>query len=561
MNKAIGIDLGTTYCCVGFYNSIKKNVEIISNEYNEKLIPSFISIINDELIIGSKAKENNTENAIYDIKRLIGRDYSENNYKFLSFNVNNIENKPYINFLNKHMSPEELSSLILIYLKEMAEKYLKYNITDAVITIPAYFTDQQRQATAKAGMLAGLNVLRIINEPTAAAIAYGIDKISDDKRIIIVIDIGGGTTDISLLSLEEGVFEVITTSGNSNLGGIDIDNLLVKYIADKLNIDISNKYLLKDLRIKAEQIKKELSIKKSIKINDIIITQDIFNDLCMDIFSDFLKPIDNIDKNNIDDIILVGGTTRIPKLRELISQYFNNKKLYYDINPDEAIATGAAIQAAILSGVKDIKLDEIILLDIVPLSLGIETTGGIMKIIIPKGTTIPFKKTEIFSTAYDNQTYVKIQIFEGERILTEHNNKLGEFIISDIKPKPKGIPKIEVTYYINNNGILEVSAIENTLGKIEKCIITHDKLTYQNDNITKIISEAEKYKDEDNIYKYQKELKEKLNNLCNTIINNTNKYDTNIILEVNNIINNIDNINDYENKYNNLINLLQNSII
>ena len=563
MNKAIGIDLGTTYCCVGIYNNGK--VEIISNENGEKIIPSFISLSDDsnnKILIGSEAKKNKNLKTIYDIKRLIGKDYLKDEYKYLSYDIINKDNKPYINFLDKDMSPEELSSIILIYLKKMAEKYLGYTVNDAVITVPAYFNDLQRQSTKNAGYAAGLNVLRIINEPTAAAIAYGIDKISTDKRIIIVIDIGGGTTDISLLSLEEGVFEVISTSGNTNLGGEDIDNILVSYIAEQLNIDLFDKNKLKDLKLKVEKLKKQLSDEVSVEIDGLVITQDLFNNLCIDIFNKFLEPINIVVKNisihEINDIILVGGITRIPKIRNLILDYFNNKNLYYDINPDEAIASGAAIQAAILSGTNDAILEDIILLDIVPLSLGIETDGGLMTIIIPKNSTIPIKKTQIFSTAYDNQTYIKIKIFEGERLIAESNNKLGEFIISDIPPQTKGIPKIEVTYYVNNNGILEVSAIEKASGKKEKCIISHSNLTNKSDDINKILEDANKYKNEDAIYKHKLEIKNKLVNLCYTILNNKHKFIPDIILKASSIINYLEteDYNDYDIIYNKLVDSL-----
>lgn len=557
MNCAIGIDLGTTYSCVGIYKNGK--VEIITNENGEKIIPSFISLSdNDDIIIGSDAKKSNNLKTIYDVKRLIGKNYSESDLNYLSYNVINKDNKPYIKLKNKEMSPEELSSIILIYLKDMAEKYLGCTVSDAVITVPAYFNDAQRQATKIAGINAGLNVLRIINEPTAAAIAYGIDKISNDKRIIIVIDLGGGTTDISLLSLEEGVFEVLATSGDTNLGGEDIDNILVSYIAEKLNLDLSDKNILKELKIKTEKIKKELSELNEVIIDNLKITRDIFNNLCIDIFKKFLKPIDNIDIQNVDDIILVGGTTRIPKMRELISDYFNNKKLYYEINPDEAVATGAAIQAAILSGVKDEKLEEIILLDIVPLSLGIETDGGLMTILIPKGSSVPIKKTQIFTTAYDNQTYVKIKIYEGERVIADSNNKLGEFIISDIPLNAKGIPKIEVTYYVNNNGILEVSAIEKSSGKNNKCIISQNNLTNKIDDINNIIENAEKFKNDDAIYKHKIEMKNKLLNLCNSIINNKYKYQPHIIIKASSILSDIENNNDIKTDilYNEFVDML-----
>jgi L1 cell adhesion molecule like protein len=366
---AIGIDLGTTYSAVGIY--LDGKVEIIANDQGNRTTPSWVAFTNDERLIGDSAKNqasSNVLNTIFDAKRLMGRKFNEqvvkDEIKTFPYKVSESKNgncNIHVNYKDeeKTFSPEEVSAMILTKMKEIAESYLGQTVTDAVITVPAYFNDAQRQSTKDAGIIAGLNVLRIINEPTAAAIAYGIDKISNDKRIIIVIDLGGGTTDISLLSLEEGVFEVLATSGDTNLGGEDIDNILVSYIAEKLNLDLSDKNILKELKIKTEKIKKELSELNEVIIDNLKITRDIFNNLCIDIFKNFLKPIDNIDIQNVDDIILVGGTTRIPKMRELISDYFNNKKLYYEINPDEAVATGAAIQAAILSDVKDEKLEEL----------------------------------------------------------------------------------------------------------------------------------------------------------------------------------------------------------
>jgi len=570
MNTAIGIDLGTTYSCVGIYNTKNKKVEIISNEFNEKIIPSYISLSDtNEILIGSEAKKSKNLKTIYDIKRLIGKNYLDCDLNYLSYYssiINNSQNqKLYVNFNNKEMTPEELSTLILIYLKEMAEKYLGYKITDAVITVPAYFNDSQRQATKFAGIQAGLNILRIINEPTAAALAYGIDKLSNEKRIIIVIDIGGGTTDISLLSLEEGVFEVISTSGDTNLGGEDIDNLLVSYFAELFGLNLLDKNILKDLKIKTELLKKQLSISEEVEFEiepskSFFITRNFFNTLCNDIFNKFLKPLNliNISKYNVDDIILVGGTTRIPKIRELISDYFNNKKLYYEINPDEAVATGAAIQAAILAGINDENLEEIILLDIIPLSLGIETDGGLMTVIIPKDSSVPIKKTQIFSTAYDNQTYVKIKIFEGESIIAENNHKLGEFIISDIPQNSKGVPKIEVSYYVNINGILEVSAIEKSSGKNNVKIINN--LTLNSNEVLNIIEKTEKNKNEDVIYKHQIEMKNKLISLCNAITNNRDKYKSEIVIKASTILNELNELQicKTDTIYNELIEMLSN---
>ena len=554
-NIAIGIDLGTTFSCVGVYQNGK--VEIISNDQGNRTTASYVSFTENERLIGDSAKNAcsiNPFNTVYDVKRLLGKDFNDeklqDDLKHFSFTVINDNNKPKIqvNYLNevKLFTPQEISAMVLSKMKSIAEEYLGCTVSNAVITVPAYFNDTQRQATKDAGIIAGLNVLRIINEPTSAAIAYGLDK--NVNKTILIVDAGGGTTDISLLTIEDGVIEVKATGGDTHLGGEDIDNKIVNYVIDefkkKHKVDLSdNKKAIRRIKTVSERAKRTLSssVQTTIELDSIYDGIDLnislsrakLESLCSDIFNKILNPIDLvikdacINKNDIEEIILVGGTTRIPKIQELLSNYFNGKELNKSINPDEAVAYGASIQAAILSGIKDDKLDNLILLDVCPLSLGIETAGGVMKVLIPRGTQLPTKKTQIFSTATDNQPAVTIQVFEGERHNTEHNNKLGEFQLKGIPPMPRGVPQIVITYDIDVNGILNVSAIEKSSGTTHNIKISNDSNRLSNNEIERMINEAILYKNEDDKLKQKLEIKHKIENICYNNDNNNNNNNDN----------------------------------
>ncbi|XP_058201830.1 heat shock cognate 70 kDa protein-like [Rhododendron vialii] len=554
---AIGIDLGTTYSCVGVWKH--DQVEIIANDQGNRTTPSCVAFTDTQRLIGNAAKNHatmNPVNTVFDAKRLIGRKFSDvhvqSDMKLWSFKITpDPDDKPMIKVTykceEKQFSAEVISSMVLIKMKETANDYLGTTIKNAVVTVPAYFNDSQRQATKDAGVIAGLNIMRIINEPTAAAIAYGLDNknSSNGEKNVLIFDLGGGTFDVSLLNIEEDIFEVKATGGDTHLGGGDFDNRMVTYFIEqfkkKHKKDISgNPKALRKLKLFCERAKRNLSstTETTIEMDALhegidfhsTLTRAKFEQLNMDLFMKCMEPVEKcltdakMDKSSVHEVVLVGGSTRIPKVQQLLQDFFSGKKLCKSINPDEAIARGATILATNLSSEGKVKVQDLVLLDITPLSIGTDLHDGLMDVLIPRNTKIPTKKEEIYSTARDYQTSMSFGIYEGERTQYEDNNLLGKFVWSGIPPAPKGVQSFNVCFDIDVNGILNVS-VENIITK-QKHEILINKGRLSTKEIEKMVQEAEKYKSEDEEHKKKVEAKNALENYTYDV-RNTIKDDKN----------------------------------